>query len=288
MKKKLLGILFLCLAVMCFIGGASQGGQNALLGGVAVGAVFAVLGVRKLELLSRKSKPIKQAAPIQPISTVPTPPTQPVSTPTVTEVASKPKTFYAPDRIGDCQFAYEYHNVNVCPVAGLDIDTLELGSKVSFAKGEDTPVALLGGQQIGTMLPGRIADMVMDWLKRDEPIFSLMETRIPDKNVIQLFVVFYKNLIEVAERRGLSRVKLVGNANQDMQESISCQEVGDPCYALYDSDKEKWEVSGSSGSIGYLPAKYKNVTITEDAKIIIADIEENDETGKYSVWVYVM
>lgn len=59
MKKKILGIVFLALAVLCVVSSAKQGGQNALIGGVAVGAVFAVLGVRNL----KSTAPVKKAAP---------------------------------------------------------------------------------------------------------------------------------------------------------------------------------------------------------------------------------
>ena len=286
MKGKLTGILLLVLAVLFAYSGFISEVKNATLGGILLFAIFTFFGLRKLGVIG--NNPSKSTPKEQPASTYATPNTPIPSAQPVREAAPKPKTVYAPDRIGNCQFAYEYHKVNVRLVAGIDINVLELGSKVSFAMGETLPAVLLEGQQIGTMQAGRIADMVSDWLKRGDPIFSVLETRIPDENLIQLFVVFYRNLIEVAERRGLSRVKLVSNANQEMQDAIICHEVGDVCYPTYDSDKQKWEINAGISTIGYLPAKYKDDTITEDAKIVIADIDENDETGKYSVWVYVI
>ena len=295
MKKKMIGILLLGLAVLFAYSGFISDAEYSTLGGILFFLVLAYFGLRKLGVIGKGKKSVKanavpqnQPAPVHPKPSAPAPSPQPSPVQPAPEATPKPKTVYAPGRMGDCQFAYEYHKVNVRPIAGLDINTLELGSKVSFAMDEGTPTVMLDGQQIGTMQSGRIADMVSDWLKRDEPIFSVLETRIPDENLIQLFVVFYRNLIEVAERRGLSRVKLVSNTNQEMQDSIICHEVGDICYANYDIEKQKWEVSAGISTIGYLPAKYKDDTISEDAKIIIADIAENDETGKYSVWVYVM
>ena len=295
MKRKLIGILLIGLAVLFAYSGFISDAEYSTLGGILFFLVLAYFGLRKPGVIGKGKKPVEaKAVPqnqyvlIHPTPSAPAPSPQPLPVQPVPEASPKPKTVYAPDRIGDCQSTYEYHKVNVHPMNGLDINALELGSKVSFVMGKGTPAVMLDGRQIGTMLAGRMADMVSDWVKRGEPIFSVLETIIPDENLIQLFVVFYRNLIEVAERRGLSRVKLVSNGNQDMQESISCQEIGDPCYVMYDSDKEKWEVNASSGTIGYLPAKYKDDTISEEAKVIIADIEENDETGKSSVWVYVI
>ena len=61
MKKKILGAVFLALAVICVASAASQGGKNALLGGFAVGAVFAVLGVRDLKSAAPAKKPMPAA-----------------------------------------------------------------------------------------------------------------------------------------------------------------------------------------------------------------------------------
>ena len=72
MKKKILGVVFLALAVICVASAASQGGKNALLGGAAVGAVFAVLGVRNLKAAAPANKP-KPAASVQPSVVKPAP-----------------------------------------------------------------------------------------------------------------------------------------------------------------------------------------------------------------------
>ena len=65
MKKKILGVVFLALAVLCVASAASQGGTNALIGGIAVGAVFAVLGVRNL----RAAAPAKKSMPAANVQT---------------------------------------------------------------------------------------------------------------------------------------------------------------------------------------------------------------------------
>ena len=72
MKKKILGVVFLALAVICVASAASQGGKNALLGGAAVGAVFAVLGVRNLKAAAPANKP-KPATSVQPSVVKPAP-----------------------------------------------------------------------------------------------------------------------------------------------------------------------------------------------------------------------
>lgn len=69
MKKKILGVVFLALAVLCVASAASQGGKNALLGGVVVGAVFAVLGARNLKSAAPATKPMHAANVRQSTST---------------------------------------------------------------------------------------------------------------------------------------------------------------------------------------------------------------------------
>jgi len=62
MKKKLLGVVFLVIAVVCVVSAAREGGSKALLGGIVAGVIFAVLGIRQLGLLSKKPTPARQAA----------------------------------------------------------------------------------------------------------------------------------------------------------------------------------------------------------------------------------
>lgn len=57
MKKNFLGVLFLLLAAGCMISAAAQGGQNALIGGIAVGLIFVWLAVRSF----RQAKPLRKA-----------------------------------------------------------------------------------------------------------------------------------------------------------------------------------------------------------------------------------
>ncbi len=75
MKKKLLGILFLILAVVCIASAAAEGGQNALIGGAAGALMFLILGLRFLGVFNKKKKaegypqkypPMTPAAPPKP------------------------------------------------------------------------------------------------------------------------------------------------------------------------------------------------------------------------------
>lgn len=73
MKKKLLGVVFLVIAVVCVVSAAREGGSKALLSGIVAGVIFAVLGIRQLGLLSKKPTPARQAAPPQPVEEPPKP-----------------------------------------------------------------------------------------------------------------------------------------------------------------------------------------------------------------------
>ena len=59
MKKKLLGILFIVLAAVCFASAAAEGGQNAMIGGAAAALLFLILGLRFLGVFNKKKSAAK-------------------------------------------------------------------------------------------------------------------------------------------------------------------------------------------------------------------------------------
>lgn len=68
MKKKFLGILFLILAVVCIASAATEGGQNALIGGAAGALVFLILGLRFLGVFNKKKEAVRSPQKYPPMT----------------------------------------------------------------------------------------------------------------------------------------------------------------------------------------------------------------------------
>jgi hypothetical protein len=80
-------------------------------------------------------------------------------------------------------------------------------------------------------------------------------------------------------------VKLIKNANSDMQDNISSVNVGDEDTVYFDCDKELFLCCAKGFEVGYIPERYTN-QCNNDSKFIISDVQLN-ENDKYSVVVDV-
>lgn len=287
MKKKIIGIVFFVLAIACVVSAAAQGGDNALLGGAAVGLVFALLGIRSFRQAKPLRKPQQKSAPAAKPQREAAPTATPSTSPSVPAQPTRPRSVTLPSQIDGQQAAYRYSDVAIAPLPDLDYNLVELGQEVSFSVENGKVSVVQGHSVLGWLREGQLADMVSDWLKRGDKMIAMPNLVDDDKKLVQLYIVFYKDLIALAKRKNAKAIKLVNNKNEEMQDSLMTASPGDLCLAAFDDDKDKWCVTCDSGEIGYLPASYSEDADLGNKNLVIAEIE-TDDNDKYTVSVYIV
>lgn len=81
--------------------------------------------------------------------------------------------------------------------------------------------------------------MIHDFTKRNEPILSYV---FDNSERLNASIGFYKRKLSIEEmymKLKHATVKLTGNTNSDMQDSIACVSESEPLEVDWDYDKEK-------------------------------------------------
>lgn len=87
--------------------------------------------------------------------------------------ADLPAEIEVPDEINGAECAYQYEKVYFDLLPEINPETY-LGRKVWFDNINGDIFVKVGSKRIGTMRSNRLADMVSDWLDRDDPIFAVV------------------------------------------------------------------------------------------------------------------
>ena len=85
--------------------------------------------------------------------------------------AEVPAEIEVPDEINGAECAYQYEKVYFDLLPEINPENY-LGRKVRFDDVNGDIFVKVGSKRIGTMRSNRLADMVSDWLERDDPIFA--------------------------------------------------------------------------------------------------------------------
>lgn len=199
-------------------------------------------------------------------------------------IIEKPKekkkiTISASHWYNDYRLAYKYDNVKII---ASRFENIKIGDKIKFSVQEDLSVKVIVDSigEIGTLNSGTIKNMVIDYMKSDKPISSVISGI---SNEITLYIAFYGRK---KDSFILREFKLVGNKNQELQDNILSCSVDDDVTFEYDYEKEQY-LALSIIEIGYAPKSF-NSFFEENERYIanIKDISENDN-GKYEVMVEV-
>ena len=244
------------------------------------------------EALERKANAVKKP----PVST-PTyaPSYTPSYTPDPEPVKEEPKVeskpdeapekqvveFHLPDTIDGATVAYQYEEVVFALDCAEDPDPY-MAKELRFEKDADKIRVTHESVQIGFLKPGKITDMVRDWLNRGDPIRAFLTGYNTDEATGHFVIVFYRDALKHAMRRSTSskEFKLVGNKSADVQELCHYASKGDRCSIEYDYDKEKYAVYDETYTLyGYLPAAgTKYYEECDDSCIaVVSNVELDDE-----------
>lgn len=207
--------------------------------------------------------------------------------------------FEPPEVLGDMCLSYSYRDVEFfCPD---DCKTLAAavpaGKQLSMSYEPENPydssavAVYYDKQKIGYMYRNKLRDMLNDFADDPEKDFLPISTRWTEKPAFDLF--FYKSacvvIREMESNPGAKSFKLTGNRNEDAQNALGLCSVGDVVTVHYDGADDKYLADTDYGFIGNFPASASRLFdqfSNYDARI--CEIEQDDETDKYSVRVIVV
>lgn len=244
------------------------------------------------EALERKANAVKKptfSAPTYTPSYTPSYTSDPEPVKEEPKVESKPDEtpekqvveFHLPDTIDGATVAYQYEEVVFALDCAEDPDPY-MAKELHFEKDADKIYVKHESVRIGCLKPGKITDMIRDWLERGDPIRAFLTGYDTDESTGHFVIVFYRDALKHAMRRSTSskEFKLVGNKSADVQELCHYASEGDRCSIEYDYDKEKYAVYDETYTLyGYLPAAgTKYYEECDDSCIaVVSNVEFDDE-----------
>lgn len=189
--------------------------------------------------------------------------------------------FHLPDTIDGATVAYQYEEVVFALDCAEDPDPY-MAKELHFEKDADKICVKHESVRIGCLKPGKITDMIRDWLERGDPIRAFLTGYDTDEATGHFVIVFYRDALKHTMRRSTSskEFKLVGNKSADVQELCHYASKGDRCSIEYDYDKEKYAVYDETYTLyGYLPAAgTKYYEECDDSCIaVVSNVELDDE-----------
>ena len=240
------------------------------------------------ETLERKANAVKKP-PVSAPTYTPSYTSEPESEKEKPKVESNPDEapekqvveFHLPDTIDGATVAYQYEEVVFSLDCAEDPDPY-MAKELHFEKASDKIHVKHEAVQIGSLKPGKITDMIRDWLERGDPIRAFLTGYDTNEATGHFLIVFYRDALKHAMRRSTSskEFKLVGNKSADVQELCHYASKGDRCSIEYDYDKEKYAVYDETYTLyGYLPAAgTKYYEECDDSCIaVVSNVELDDE-----------
>lgn len=214
--------------------------------------------------------------------------TQPVASLPVERPASTSKPDYRiPRKMGECLLLYQYANLKVSPSEqAISIaESMQAANKWLFdiREHEGQIKLYFSDNYFGKLLDK--TDMVLDWLKRDDPVIVGLKN-INDRDGISCiaFAAFYRDEQKRLAYRENEIVRLVKYAKKDTQESLSFSSKGEKLDLEEDYDAENSVVVSDDygNEIGYLPQKQAKRFLAEGcAGAFLESADYDDEKDKY-------
>lgn len=110
-------------------------------------------------------------------------------------------TLKVPEEIDGYELSYNYNDVSIVGnkyITGFDINSLEPGQKIELIPEPNNEydskaiLAVCDGKKIGYVSKGRVQEMISDYIRKELPIFSVIENINYDESYINMFIAFYK------------------------------------------------------------------------------------------------
>lgn len=173
MKK---AIFFLALGALFLAAGATQKTGEAQLGGMAVGAVLVIIGIRHLMKARKQKKPAAEKQ--REVQTV-----QPV-------VAPPAQAREEPDAEGRT-LRYMYDDVRLRPDPDYSWADMS-GDEVTYRMRGDTAEAWAGDERIGTVRNETLSGMISDYLRRGDRIVSQISDVDEESHTLTVDLAFWR------------------------------------------------------------------------------------------------
>lgn len=199
-----------------------------------------------------------------------------------------------PSTIDGLHRVYQYTDVVLTLTPGaLENPDFHPGKMLEIVPAVDIPnspsdaAAMLDGNVVGFLPSNRLSGMVVDWHRDGKPIRAAVRTLDRKTGIVQIYLTFYslRHYDQLLQSNpNPKNVRLTGNRNKDMQESIWCCEEGMECDIEYDDFKEKYLVLCDRMEIGYLPVSAEKYA--DDGLFFVGSIE-TDDNDKYIVYLHM-
>lgn len=164
-----------------------------------------------------------------------------------------------PASIDNCKMKYHYDRVRIFTPKELapSLASFNPGDRVSFVPEPTNPkdanaVSVVHpAGSCGYLYRGSMQEMVNDYIRKEWPIYSHIDSIDDDAHEITLFIAFYA---PSAPSAPVSKTfRLAGTSGQAAQDTIMLLHPDDELEVEYDDEKEKYIVYSMGDPIGYLP-----------------------------------
>ena len=184
--------------------------------------------------------------------------------------------------------AYHYSDVKVTSL-GVPESEIIIENPLVFNVDIDHIKVIQDGINIGILPENRIAGMVRDWIRQNDPYVAYITSYNDSAESFEIFLAFYTDIIgKFLERnKDAKLVKLTGK-----QEDFAYPVIGAKCEVEFDDEKDKYYVSLDGSRLGWLPAtaiKYAtdHDLEPEDLEVIISSIDYDLDKDREIISVYI-
>ena len=187
------------------------------------------------------------------------------------------------------QLAYHYNDVQLI-TSGVSPSRIIPGTPLTL-KDMDDVINVYQGDLflLGSLPENRLAGMVRDWNKANNPYIAYLSYCSSDGKNIQIALAFYEDkLTKFLERnRDAINVKLSGKPDE-----LATITVGSECVVDYDIEKDKYFALLDGYIIGVLPAAAKKYASEhdiepEDLTVLVSNVEYDNERDRDIISVYI-
>lgn len=190
-----------------------------------------------------------------------------------------------PSYIFDCQkLKYFYDDVKISAEKNLTVEckvneTLILSHEKDNEYDENA-VAVLNGDRVklGYLYKGKLQQMVLDFMEREDDIIARIASYKPQENEIIIALAFYRPIPkeEIVEKFRVSVSESKYFENYYFME-------GSQVNVMYDFDKDKYMIE----EFAKLPERFEHYADNHDYIFVILDDKEND-SGSHSIQIGII
>lgn len=183
-----------------------------------------------------------------------------------------------PNKIGDCIRVYYYPKVKFSPdseAERLALEMQETGDWKVDLRHEDSKINVYYHDEFfGTVLEKE--DMVIDWIKRDDPLFCILGN-FGDSGYY-LALAFYRDEQKRLSNRESSIIKLIRCTSEDSQMNMIGLQPGEKLDLEEDYEREDGvNVLANGCKIGALPKRQAIKYLEEGCAGVFLERMENDD-----------